>query len=105
MWRISARGEIFEQRYDCNFVETALVQLLPIERRYGDCRFDDIAELSELRISLQHIGVGRITFGEVWRRRDIVVDEELAAAQIGEPCECVVTHRMVDQQQIALRYS
>src|SRR6516165_8069198 len=100
MWSISDRSEIFEQRYDCNFVETALAQLLPIERRHGDRRLDNIAELRELRVSLHHIGVGRITFIKVLRRRNIVIYEEFAAAQLREPCECVMTHRMVDQQKI-----
>jgi len=38
------------------------------------------------------------------RRSNIMIHKELAAAQIGEPCECVVTHRMMDQQKIALGY-
>ena len=31
-----------------------------------------------------------------------MIDEELAAAQIGEPRERIVTHRMMNQDQIAL---
>ena len=31
-----------------------------------------------------------------------MIDEEFAAAQIGEPRERIVTHRMMDQEEIAL---
>lgn len=102
MRRISECGEVFEQRDDRDIVEVAAAQLTRVEWRHGHCRFDDVAQQGKLCISFYCIGVRRIIFCEKLRRRNIVIDEDLATAQLGQLRDRIVAHGMVDQQEIGL---
>src|SRR5215472_9135905 len=102
VWSISDPGEILQQRDDRHVVEAPAGELARIERRYRDRRLDDVAKQRKLRIAFDCVGVKRVIFLEKMRRRNIMGDEDLAAAQFGQPRKDIVAHRMVDEQQILL---
>src|ERR1700732_2172996 len=98
--RVPDRSKIFEQRDDGDLVKASLTQMPRVVWRHRDCRLDDVSKQSKLGITLEHISISRIGFFKKFRRSDVMIDEEFTATQSSQPREGIVTHRMVDQQQI-----